>query len=162
MKKALSLTKSELLIYCSVLCCLLVTGCASSLAIYNEIHEREHPSTVKQFEDRLNKYKGSPASTILMNAGAPTQRITVGDEEVWIYECLNPNAQSPTTTTKTTITGNGGLFTPYEAVTETQAEHPLILKMRNERLILKLQFDKKNKLVNWSYTGDPCAVVVPL
>jgi hypothetical protein len=132
------------------------------MAIWSEIHEKEHPLEVKRFEDRLNMYKGSPASTILMNAGAPTQRITVGDGEVWIYECLNPNAQATTTTTKTTITGNGGLFTPYEAVTTTQAEDPLIRMLRNSRLILKLQFDKNNKLINWSYTGDPCEVKAPL
>ena len=130
--------KTAMLISCSFLCCWLVAGCIAPG--YTETERAQQYAELKvKVDAKLNSFKGNLTATkLLMIASAPAERIAVGDGEVWVYRYYTGGGA-----TTTTLSGNGGLFSPYQAVSTTSAS---ILQYE-----MKLHFDKSNVLDEWSY-----------
>lgn len=110
-------------------------GCGTPRVSYNE--------TLKSnLQQNLNSCMGKlTTAELLMFASSPSEKNTVSDGEIWIYKYRKSK-----TTTKTTITGNGGLLNPYEAES-TSESYEYTFDMR-------LRFNKQNILIDWSYTGQ--------
>lgn len=77
---------------------------------------------------------------IIMEVGAPNEKMTLEDGEVWIYKYRNAES-----ITKATGMGAGTWLNPYEEERRTVESV--------SDLEVKLLFDKTNKAQKWSYNG---------
>ncbi len=84
-----------------ILLCLLVAGCATTQTRFDTVNTK--------METNLNYCLGKLTKDMLiMAASDPTERISVNGGEIWIYKYRK-------STIKTTTTGTGGIFSPFES-----------------------------------------------
>lgn len=116
-----------------ILLCLLVAGCATTQTRFDTVNTK--------METNLNYCLGKlTQDRLIMGASTPTERISVNDGEIWIYKYRK-------STTKTTTTGTGGVFSPFESESKSYDYY----------LDVRLRFNNNGILDDWSYKGNIAA-----
>ena len=106
----------------------LMTGCEAEIK----------KGLTDQLTLQLNSCVGKLTSTdVLMFASSPSDKNVVSDGEIWIYKYRKSKNTY-------TTTGTGGFLLPYQTEEKTDDYH----------YDVRLRFDKKGVLVQWTSDGD--------